>query len=270
MVCLKLQLSFDKKCEKINQIEIDKEWCYISVTVPEKPQFNVEGWVGVDRNITGHCVVFACTKTNTVKFLGKKAQYIHTKYSRIRKKLQRAGKFKKLKMIKHRESNITKDINHKISKEIVQYAKQNCCGIKLEKLEGIRHKTKQNKSFKYSLHSWTFYQQQIFVEYKAKLVGVPVVYIAPAYTSQTCHKCGQLGNRNGKNFKCPHCGYTSHADGNAAWNIAYSEKLLVEPKAERLLKSASVPIKGTVYNQRLIQEGDCIKGTTDSPQLALA
>ena len=269
MVCLDLKFPFDKPCEKINQIEIDKEWLYVSVTVPEEPQFKSDGWVGIDRNTTGHCAVAACTKTDKVMFLGKKAQHVHKKYQRIRRKLQRLKKLKKLKTIKRRESNITKDLNHKISRKVVNYAKKHRCGIKLEKLEGIRQRTKQAKSFKYSLNSWAYYQLQQFVEYKAQIAGVPVVYIEPAYTSQTCHKCGQLGNRNGKSFKCPHCGYTSHADGNASWNIAMSEKLWVEPKPERCRTSGS-SVKSDVYNPRLQQEGDCCKGTTDSPQLALA
>ena len=268
VVCLNLKVHFNKPCEKINQIEIDEEWLYISVTVLEEPQFNIEGWIGVDRNTTGHCAVAACTKTDKVMLLGKKAQYIHNKYKNIRKKLQRNKKFNKLKRIKRRESNISKDINHKISRKVVNYAKINKCGIKLEKLEGIRQRTKQAKSFKYSLNSWAYYQLQTFVEYKARIAGVPVVYIDPAYTSQTCHKCGLLGNRDGKSFKCPHCGYTSHADVNAAWNIALSEKFLGEPKAEHCRTSAS-PQNG-VNTQKLLQEDDCSNGTTDSPQLALA
>lgn len=270
VVCLGLVFSFDKPCQKINQIEIDREWLYISVTVSEEPQFKETGWLGVDRNTTGHCAVAACTKTGKVMFLGKQAQHVHKKYSRIRKKFQRLKKNKKLKACKRRESNITKDLNHKISRKIVNYAKENVCGIKLEKLEGIRQRTKQAKSsFKYSLNSWAYYQLQTFVEYKAQLAGVPVAYIEPAYTSQRCHRCGQLGDRNGKSFKCPHCGYTSHADSNAAWNIAYSEKFLGEPKAEHCCTSASL-LKDSVYTQRLSQEGDCGKGITDNPLLALS
>ena len=268
IACLKLSLPFNKKCLKINQIEIDKEWCYISITVPEDATFPVEGWVGVDRNTTGHCAVMACTKTNEIKFLGKEAQHIHQKYKNIRKKFQRLNKLKKLKQCKRRESNITKDINHKISKKIVSYAKSNLCGIKLEQLKGIRNNKKQAKSFRYSLNSWAYYQLQTFVEYKAQLAGVTVAYIDPHYTSQDCHKCGLRGNRSGKVFKCPHCGYTSHADGNAAWNIANSVKLLVEPKTDLCKSSVSLP-SGNVYNQRLVLEGDNTKGTTDSPLIAL-
>ncbi|NJL70700.1 MAG: IS200/IS605 family element transposase accessory protein TnpB [Candidatus Competibacteraceae bacterium] len=268
VVCLGLKFPFDKTCEKINQIEVDREWLYVSVSVTDEPQYKVEGWVGIDRNTTGNCAVVACTKTNKVMFLGKKAQHVHNKYKNIRKKLQRLKKLKKLKTIKRRESNITKDLNHKISRKVVNYAKKHRCGIKLEKLEGIRQRTKQAKSFRYSLNSWAYYQLQQFVEYKAQIAGVPVVYIEPAYTSQTCHKCGQLGNRSGKAFKCTSCGYASHADGNASWNIAYSEKFLGEPKAEHCCTSAS--LQNSVYTQRLQQAGDCCKGTTDSPQLALA
>ena len=118
------------------------------------------------------------------------------------------------------------------------------------------------------MHSWAYYQLEQFIEYKSKLAGVPVVYVDPAYTSQTCHKCNQIGNRNGKVFKCPHCGYTSHADVNASWNILYSEKLWVEPKPEHRPKSGSC--QRQVYNPRLIQEGVCIKGNTDIPQGAMA
>lgn len=271
---LKLQIPFGKPCTKINQVEIDPIYCYVSVTVPEEPEYNVEGWLGVDRNTTGHCAVAACTKTSKVLFLGKKSQHIHEKYKHIRKSLQRSGKLKKLKAIKRRESSIQTDLNHKLSRRIVDYAKQNQCGIKMEELEGIRKRAKQAKSFKYSLNSWSYYQLQTFVDYKSKLAGVPVVYVAPHYTSQLCHKCGLLGNRNGKVFKCPHCGYTSHADSNAGWNIAYREKLLGEPHPEHCTMSGSLSDDltvhpGKVYTHQFLQEGDCRKGNSDVPQKAL-
>jgi len=268
---LKLKIPFGKPCEKINQIEIDSEYCFVSVTVPEEPQYNVEGWLGVDRNTTGHCVVASCTKTNKVMFLGKKSQHIHEKYKNIRKKLQRLSKLKKLTAIKRRESRIQTDLNHKLSRKLVNYAKQNKCGIKLEELEGIRKRINQAKSFKYSLNSWAYYQLQTFTEYKSKLAGVPIIYVAPHYTSQLCHKCSRLGIRNGKSFKCPHCGYTSHADSNASWNIAYrNEKLLAEPNPEHCRTSGSLSdnlVK--VYSQRFLREEDRRKGNSDVPQQAL-
>lgn len=267
VTCLKLQIPFKKDCQKINQIEIDNEWCHVSVTIQDDDKIEAEGWLGIDRNTTGHCAVAACTKTSKVMMLGKQSQHIHKKYSATRRKLQVAKKLKKLKTIKRRESRIQKDLNHKISRKVVNYAKANNCGIKLEQLKGIRQRTRQAKSFRYSLNSWAYHQLQQFVEYKAQLAGVPVVYIEPAYTSKNCHKCGQLGKRNGKVFKCPHCGYASHADTNAAWNIALSEKLWVEPKPERRYKSGSS--RREVYNPRLQQEEDCCNGSTDTPQLAL-
>jgi putative transposase len=118
-------------------------------------------------------------------------------------------------------------LNHKISKELVVMAVRQNAALVFEKLTGIRNTKKQNRSFKYSLHSWSFYKLQEFVEYKAKLLGVPVLYVNPAYTSQDCSRCGARGNRNGKRFVCPVCGHVNHADVNAAFNIALRQKDMV-------------------------------------------
>jgi len=67
------------------------------------------------------------------------------------------------------------------------------------------------------------YQLQTMVEYKAKLLGVPIAYIDPAYTFQTCSRCDHIGNRNSKSFECLTCGHVEHADVNAAFNIALSQ-----------------------------------------------
>ncbi|MHC5832405.1 MAG: zinc ribbon domain-containing protein, partial [Nostoc sp.] len=55
---------------------------------------------------------------------------------------------------------------------------------------------------------------------------VRVIFVPPAYTSQTCSRCGHIhpikgkSYRNGKVFKCGHCGFEHDADINAAKNIA--------------------------------------------------
>ena len=129
--------------------------------------------------------------------------------------------------MEERESRIVRDLNHKVSRELVSMAKEQNAALVFEDLAGIRNTKKQHRSFRYSLHSWSFYQLQQFVEYKAKLLGVPVLYVDPAYTSQDCSKCGARGQRTGKQFKCPVCGHVNHADVNAAFNIAQRQKGLI-------------------------------------------
>lgn len=51
--------------------------------------------------------------------------------------------------------------------------------------------------------------------------GITVTEVNPAYTSQACSGCGftDKTNRAGTQFRCRHCGKTSHSDVNAARNI---------------------------------------------------
>jgi len=224
---------FPNNFDKINQIEIDNEYVYVSVSIPEKTPLWVDKYIGVDLNTTGHVAVVANPETGKILKLGKEVEHIHNKYKAIRKDLQKQGKYKKVKAIKNRESRIVRDLNHKISKKIVETAIEANTGIKLELLKSIRNNKKHSRSFNYSLNSWSFYQLQKFIEYKAKLQGIPVVYINPAYTSKSCSICGHIGNRSDKQFKCSHCEHVDHADVNAAFNISVSSKSTGQSTTER-------------------------------------
>lgn len=224
--CLDLKLPNNIKYNfiKINQIEIDEIYCYVSISVNCHDLVETSNYIGIDMNTTGHCCVVGNPLTGKILKLGKQSRYIHIKYKNIRKKLQKTKKFKQVKQIKDREYRIIKDLNHKISRKVVNYAKDANCGIKLEELKNIRKTVKVVQSFKYSLNSWAYYQLRKMIEYKASLLGIQVDYIHPAYTSKSCSRCGLIGNRSGKSFKCPNCGYVEHADVNAAFNIATSLK----------------------------------------------
>ena len=243
---LSLHYNFRDDFEKINQIEMDEQYAYVSVTIPEKPMIQPQTWLGVDRNATGHVAVIADPQTGKVWKLGKKAEHIHNKYREIRRKLQKVRKYRLLKKIKNRESRIMKDLNHKVSRKVIQVAKENNAGIKLEKLDGIRNNRKHTKSFNYGLNSWSFYQLQKFIEYKAKLNGIPITYVEPKNTSKECSRCGSIGIREGKSFKCLTCGHVDHADANASFNIA------LRP-----------PLVGSVG--QLHADRDACKGSTDTP-----
>ena len=137
----------------------------------------------------------------------------------------RNKKLKSLDRIGEKESNIVKNINHLISKKVIDFAVKNNAGvIKLECLKGFSEKQKNNKFLK----NWTYNQLQLMIEYKAKEKNIEIKYVDPYHTSQTCSKCGnyETGQREVQAiFECKSstCGHKENADLNAARNIANSE-----------------------------------------------
>ena len=254
--CLKLHLdtSHFPRFEKVNQVECDNETAFVTVTVMETPEFELKGFIGIDRNTTGHVAVVGDPRSGKVWKLGKTCHHIHQKYSNIRRRLQKRGCYKEVKDLKHKESKLVRDINHKISKKIVEIAVKNNAGIKMEQLDGIRNRRRQSKSSIYSLHSWSFYQLQEFIEYRAKLKGVMIVYVDPAFTSQQCSRCGLIGEREDKIFLCPYCGHLDHADVNASFNIALRpslRKALVDPNETGIVWRAAL------IRPRRLRHGRC-------------
>ncbi len=249
--CLKFVFDYQFRNDftKINQIEINKEWVFVSVTIPEKKEIKVKNLLGIDRNTKGHIAVLANPKSGEVIKLGKEALHIHNKYKQIRRELQSKGKYKKVKSIKDRESRLVRNLNHQVSKAIIDIAKKSKCGIKLEDLKGIRDNRKHAKSFNYNLHSWSFYQLEQFIKYKAKLEGIPLIYVEAKNTSKECSRCGDIGVRLGKKFECLNqkCGHVDHADANAGFNIA-----------------KRIPIGASTG--RLRADRDVRKGNTDIPR----
>lgn len=190
------------------------------VDLPEPPQGKVVDFLGVDLGIKN-----IATDSDGKAFSGGHLNSLRKRHFKLRQRLQKKGTKSAKRLLKKRrqkESRFAQDVNHWISKQLVQRAKGTGCGIALEDLKGIRERVTVRKSQRRQHHSWAFYQLRRFIEYKAKLAGVPVVYVNPKYTSQTCSKCGHRDKKNRPtrdDFKCVQCGYVAPADHNAAENI---------------------------------------------------
>ena len=135
----------------------------------------------------------------------------------------RHKKLKNLDRLSDCERNFAKTYNHMISKRIVEFAKKHKCEyIHLEKLtkDGFDNTI---------LRNWSYYELQQMIEYKADRLGIKVRYVNPAFTSQTCSRCGNIDKENRQTqetFVCTKCGFKLNADHNAAINIARSVEFM--------------------------------------------
>lgn len=236
---------------KICQIEVDNNWYYVTVEEKEPPvPYLTDEYLGIDVNTSGHFAVIS-SGPKIIK-RGKALAHIKNSKHQIRKKLQKALKYRTLKQIKNKEAKKTKDLLHKISKEVVELAKTQNKGIKFEDLKGIRDSSNSNykgKKFRRATNNWNYATFRFMVEYKARICGVPLEFVDSAYTSQKCSRCGhtEKANRKNKKFKCLSCGHADHADANASFNIAFAPRLVIAPKAKkgRFRKGASSPEAAT-------------------------
>src|SRR5919202_3252950 len=174
---------------------------------------------------------------------GSQLQATRDRYSRVRASLQSKrtrGARRHLKRLSGKEARFQKNINHSISRQLVSEAKSMGAALAFEDLTDIRKSlnTKpRSKTERRRTNNWAFFQLRMFVTYKATLAGVPVVFVPPAYTSQTCSRCHHVhpekgkSYRNGKVFKCGHCGLEADADWNAANNIATLGAVVNQPES---------------------------------------
>lgn len=219
--------SYDLGTAKL--VELKGLWyLHIPVTkiVEDFQNEHVRHVVGIDRGLRFLTVSYdEQGKTEFVS--GRKIATKRHKFQEVRKQLQSKGTKaakRRLKAISGRENRWMSDMNHQISKTLVQkYGKDTL--FVLEDLTGVsfeENNLSQNAKRNYDLRSWAFYQLEQFLTYKAHENRSEVLKVSARYTSQRCPKCGTIhkGSRDHhKHLYSCQCGYKSNDDRIGAMNI---------------------------------------------------
>ena len=210
-------------------VELKGLWyLHIPVTraVEDFQKENVRHVVGIDRGLRFLTVSYdEQGKTEFVS--GKKIATKRHKFQEVRRQLQSKGTKsakRRLKAISGRENRWMSDINHQISKTLVEkygedtlFVLEDLTGVSFEE-SNLSRTAKQN----YDLRSWAFYQLEQFLTYKAHENRSEVLKVSAQYTSQRCPKCGTIHKESRDHHKhlyCCQCGYQSNDDRIGAMNI---------------------------------------------------
>jgi IS605 OrfB family transposase len=193
--------------------------------IPEASEQDICQVVGVDMGMNFVAVSYD-SQGKTLFFNGRSIKDKRSKYKHMRKQLQQLGTAsarRKLKRVGQRENRWMADVNHRVSKALIERYGANTLFV-VEDLTGVRNATERVRiKDRYETVSWAFYQLRTMLEYKAQMNGSKVIAVDPRYTSQTCPKCGHTkkANRNKKKhtFSCKACGYTSNDDRIGAINL---------------------------------------------------
>ena len=192
-----------------------------TIDTPEEPPMEPSRFLGVDLGI-----VNLATDSDGNSYTGSAVEDVRQRCMTARQTYQsthtKSAK-RRLQKMARKESRFRRDVNHVISKQLVAHAKDTKAALSLEELTGIRDRMTVRKGQRNRQHSWSFRQLVAFIAYKAQRLGIPLVLVDPRNTSRTCSHCGYVDKRNRRSqaeFSCLRCGYASHADTNAARNLA--------------------------------------------------
>ena len=206
-----------------------KHWFFHVSATKEVPDFEIKDLkhvVGIDRGLRQIVTTYdekGQARFVNGAFISKKRKH----YAKLRARLQAKGTKsakRRLRSLSERESRWMSDVNHQLSKTLVQtYGKQTL--FVLEDLTGVTFDTvySRKKENRYEHHSWSFYDLEQKLRYKAHLNESEVVLVDAHYTSQRCPKCGTIDKSNRdkdiRQYTCSNCGYSSNDDRVGAMNI---------------------------------------------------
>ena len=204
-----------------------KYFLHIPVTydVEESNISDICNVVGIDRGIN-FVVATYDSKHKSGFVTGKSIKQKRAHYSKLRKELQMRhtpSARRRIKAIGQRENRWMQDVNHCVSKALALNNPKHTLFV-LEDLSGVRNATERVRTKdRYVSVSWSFYDLEQKLIYKAKQNQSTVIKVDPRYTSQCCPVCGHIekSNRNKKIhlFTCKNCGYKSNDDRIGAMNL---------------------------------------------------
>jgi IS605 OrfB family transposase len=188
--------------------------------IPETEGFKATDWIGVDLGI----VNIAADSDGRVH-TGAEVERKRRRHQQRRNGLQKCGTKaakRRLRKLAGKQARYQHHENHVISKALVQEAQRTGRGLAFEELKGIRSRVTARRSGRARLSNWSFGQLGAFATYKARLAGVPMVFVDPRNTSRQCAECGCIDKKNRPDqatFSCVSCSHKDAADVNAARNI---------------------------------------------------
>ena len=246
---------------KVEMVKRNGEWYAHFVLKKTVELFDeLETVIAIDRGEVNLAVAVAISRENPDKpmkgqfWRGQEIKRIRGLYSHIRRKLQEKKLLKKIKKIGAKERRKVNRQLHVIANQIIHYAKQFPKPvIVMENLNGIRRNFKKSKRLNRRFHSLPFRKLQTIIEYKANLEGIEVKYLTKKETkntSKTCHRCGNVTQVKGREFRCPKCGLIYNRYLNEVINIAKDSKPYQEPynnhgNAHPYRGEGSVPVRGS-------------------------
>ena len=217
--------NFDRLKHKLGTLRVTQKagkWiAQIAVTIPTVQNTGTK-IMGVDLGLKVPAV--AATDDEKVRFFGNGRQnkYMKRAFRAKRKALGRKKKLNAIRNLDDKEQRWMTNQDHNVSREIVNFAKDNHISVlRLERLANIRQTARTSRKNEKNLHTWSFYRLAQFIEYKAKMAGIQVEYVNPAYTSQICPVCSVRNKAPDRRYKCK-CGFEKHRDIVGAMNIRYA------------------------------------------------
>ena len=241
--------SYDLGTAKL--VKLNGLWyLHIPVTkeVEDFEKENVKHVVGIDRGLRFLTVSYD-EQGKTTFVSGKKIATKRRKFQEVRRQLQSKGTKsakRRLKAISGRENRWMSDVNHQISKTLVRKYGENTLFV-LEDLTGVSFEESnlsRGKKQNNDLRSWSFYQLEQFLSYKARENKSEVLKVSAKYTSQRCPKCGTIHKENRdhhNHFYACQCGYRSNDDRVGAMNIQLLGTMWISgdnnPRYERITAS---------------------------------
>lgn len=205
-----------------------KWFLYISASkeIEAPDEAKVKRIVGIDRGLRQILTVADHTSKVTF-FSGCDIIEKRRHFKRLRQTLQSKNtksSRRKLRKIEQRENRWMADVNHQLSKTLVDRYGADTLFV-IEDLVNVTFNTVMNrkKDARYEHHSWSFFDFEEKLMYKALESGASVVKVSAQYTSQRCPQCESVDRKNRQQskhlFECKNCGYRSNDDRVAAINI---------------------------------------------------
>ncbi len=203
------------------------------------------GVLGIDRNLDN--ITISTTNRQDITYNLSKATETKSNYHTVKSHFNRNDVRIRREIYRkygEKQGNKVGNILHIVSKQIVQKAKAEKLGIAMENIKGIRNLYRkgngQGNHYRGKMNSWSYFELQRQIEYKAKWEGIPVVYVDAWGTSSKCSTCGCKTYPNEhRQIYCPRCSISVDRDVNAARNVRDKGRVrftIVEPPNEAMIQ----------------------------------